>query len=165
LAPKKLIMDGTYGINKTHLNLKEIDIYSDHFYPTNLTQLQNDIELVASADKTFMAGEYDWTGNVESATPLPTFFGAIESRLSVSKPAAIGSQFWSLFMHDVPNCHRFVNHSDGFSLQYNNPLNTAKNTTQISLVREHLFRMKGETVSSYLPAVACPGPLADYTYE
>jgi len=52
----------------------------------------------------------------------------------------------------------FVNHSDGFSLQYNNPLNSANATGQISLLREHFFAMKNITVSSDLPAVACPGP-------
>lgn len=158
-------MDGTYGINKTHLAIDEVDIYSDHFYPTNSTQLKEGIDLVATANKTYMAGEYDWTGNVDSASSLPSFFGIIEDRQKLDNPVAIGTQFWSLFMHNVPNCNQFVNHSDGFSLQYGNPLNSAKNNTQISFVRQHLFRMKGEEVGEYLPAVACPGPEAEYTYE
>ena len=165
LAPKKLVMDGTYGINKTHFAVPELDIFSDHFYPTNNTQLKADIELVATAGKTFMAGEYDWTGDVTSASSLPSFFGIVEDRQRRQNPVAIGTQFWSLFMHNVPNCNQFVNHSDGFTMQYGNPSNTAKNNTQISLVRQHLFRMQGVEVDDYLPAVACPGPLADFTYE
>lgn len=64
---------------------------------------------------------------------------------------------------------RFVNHSDGFALQYNNPLNTAYNNSRISLIREHFFAMQNITVDAYLPAVACPhnfvpGYDAEYTY-
>lgn len=165
LAPKKLIMDGTYGINATHFEVKEVDIFSDHFYPPDNAKLQRDIDLVAKSGRTYMAGEYDWTGNSASASPLDSFFAIIEDRQNSSAPVVIGSQFWSLFMHNVPNCNQFVNHSDGFALQYGNPLNTAHNNSQISLVREHLFRMQGQEVGAYLPAVACPGPEADYTYE
>ena len=58
-----------------------------------------------------------------------------------------------------------MNHTDGYTLQYNNPLNTALNNSQISMVREHFFQFNhGETVSRYLPAVACPGPASEFTY-
>ncbi|KAJ6437311.1 glycoside hydrolase family 5 protein [Purpureocillium lavendulum] len=165
LAPKKLIMDGTYGINKTHLTLKEVDMFSNHFYPTNTSVLRDDIEAVGAAGKTYMAGEYDWTGNIPSASSLEDFFGYIEKRQATSKPVAVGSQFWSLFMHNVPDCTQFVNHTDGFSLQYGNPLNTAHNNSQIAKVRKHLFRMKGIEVDDYLPASACPGVEAEYGYQ
>lgn len=160
-------MDGTYGINATHFAVDEVDIFSDHFYPPDNARLQRGIDLVATSGRTYMAGEYDWTGNVASASPLESFFAIIEDRQknTTAPPVAIGSQFWSLFMHNVPNCNQFVNHSDGFSLQYGNPLNTPHNNTQISLVRQHLFRMQDQDVGAYLPAVACPGPEADYTYE
>ncbi|KAK2589948.1 hypothetical protein QQS21_012370 [Conoideocrella luteorostrata] len=156
LAPQKLIMDGTYGINKSHLAIKEVDIYSDHFYPTNIDQLQSGIDLVASAGKTYMVGEYDWTGNVASATPLKTFLGVLESRQKLKDPVAVGSQFWSLFMHNVPNCREFVNHTDGFTLQYGNPLNTKQNNSQISIIRQHLWRMRSVEVGEDLPSVQCP---------
>jgi mannan endo-1,4-beta-mannosidase len=158
-------MDGTYGINKTHLGLKEVDIYSNHFYPADTAVLQADIDTVRAAGKTYMAGEYDWTGNVASASPLEEFLGLVEKQQTNSKPTAVGSQFWSLFMHNVPDCSQFVNHTDGFSLQYGNPLNTAHNNSQISKVRKHMFAMKGVTVTDYLPAVTCPGPEAEYTYQ
>ena len=164
LAPHKLVVDGTYGVNKTHLNIKDIDIFSDHFYPPNNTKLDEDIALVASVNKAYLVGEYDWTANNPSADSLQSFYDIIESRQNATNPVVIGDLFWSLFMHDVPDCNRFVNHSDGFSLQYGNPLNTAQNNTQISLIRQHFFRMMGQTVGSYLPAVACPGYDAEYTY-
>ncbi len=39
LAPQKLIVDGTYGINQSHLSVPEVDIVSDHFYPVSVDQL------------------------------------------------------------------------------------------------------------------------------
>lgn len=50
----------------------------------------------------------------------------------------------------------FVNHSDGFPLQYNNRLNTAYNNSRISLIREQFFAMQKNTVDDCLQAVACP---------
>jgi mannan endo-1,4-beta-mannosidase len=63
----------------------------------------------------------------------------------------------------------YVNHNDGFSLQYGDPSNTAAINTQISTIRKHYFAMQSISVDSYLPAVACqqnyiPGYEAEYTY-
>ena len=151
-------------MNKTHLNISTIDIFSDHFYPPNNTKLQQDIALVESVGKVYLAGEYDWTANNPEADSLESFYGIIEGRQNMSSPVIAGDLFWSLFMHDVPDCNIFVNHSDGYTLQYGNPANTVQNNTQISLIREHFFRMMNQTVDSYLPAVACPGNTAEYTY-
>ena len=54
-------------------------------------------------------------------------------------------------------------------MQYGNSANSAYLDGQISLVREHFFRMQGVAVDGYLPAVACPqnfvpGYDAQYTY-
>lgn len=152
LAPAKLVIDGTYGVNATHLSIPTIDIFSDHFYPPDNAKLQSDISLVQSVNKAYIVGEYDWTGNVASASPLPEFFSLIEAN-----PLVSGDLFWSLFMHDVPDCTIYVNHTDGETLQYGNPENTVQTNTQISEIRQHLFRMQGRTVSSYLPPVPCPG--------
>jgi len=45
LAPQKLFVDGTYGVNQTHLNIEEVDIFSNHYYPVSLTKLRKDLEL------------------------------------------------------------------------------------------------------------------------
>jgi len=45
LAPEKLLVDGTYGVNRSHLAIPEVDILSDHYYPVNLDKLQADLEL------------------------------------------------------------------------------------------------------------------------
>lgn len=164
LAPHKLCIDGTYGINKTHLTIPSVDAFDDHFYPLNLTRLEDDIDLVGSAEKVFIAGEYDWTGN-DPTPSLQSFYDIIDARQNMSNPVIAGDLFWSLFMHDVPNCNIFVNHSDGFTLQYGNPANTAHNNTQISTIRQHFFRMQNESVTSYLPAVPCTGNYEDLTYS
>ncbi|MCJ1252037.1 hypothetical protein MMC30_009275 [Trapelia coarctata] len=164
LAPQKLVIDGTYGINKTHLDIPTIDIFSDHYYPPDNSKLQTAIALVASVNKTYLVGEYDWTANNPQASSLQSFYNIIESRQSNPEPVVVGDLLWSLFIHDVPNCNIYVNHTDGFTLQYGNPANSAQNNTQISLIRQHFFKMKEQTVDSYLPAMPCPGPTAEYTY-
>ncbi|KFY33265.1 hypothetical protein V494_07771 [Pseudogymnoascus sp. VKM F-4513 (FW-928)] len=160
LGPHKLVLDGTYGVNSTHLDIPEVDIYSDHFYPLNATRLSEGIERVRGAGKVYWSGEYDWTGLNGKETPqgdsLETWFGVIEADQKREDSVVAGDAFWSLFMHNVPDCKSFVNHSDGFTLQYNNPENSAYIDGQISLVRQHYFRMQGIEVDGYLPAVACP---------
>lgn len=164
LAPKKLVIDGTYGVNKTHLCIPTIDIYSDHFYPRNSTKLEDDIAVVGAASKAYIVGEFAWNaynyGNPPSGPPLADFLKVIEVQQLKSKPVVTGDLFWSLFMHNVPNCHQYVNHSDGFALQYGNPLNTATNNSDIATIRQHLFKLKGINVSKNLPPTPCPGPLS-----
>lgn len=185
LGPHKLVLDGTYGVNSTHLDIPEVDIYSDHFYPLNATKLSQGIEKVRGASKVYWSGEYDWTGLNGKETPqgdsLESWFGVIEADQKRDDSVVAGDAFWSLFMHNVPDCQvrfiptplfilqqkrlgmtrannsqSFVEHNDGFTLQYNNPENSAYIDGQISLVRQHYFRMQGIDVDEYLPAVACP---------
>ncbi|KAK3938941.1 glycoside hydrolase superfamily [Diplogelasinospora grovesii] len=55
LAPKKLFVDGTYGINKTHLSIDEVDIFSDHYYPVSISKLQSDLDLGEISPLVFMS--------------------------------------------------------------------------------------------------------------
>ncbi|TVY47505.1 Mannan endo-1,4-beta-mannosidase [Lachnellula occidentalis] len=179
LGPKKLCIDGTYGVNSTHFDVEEVDIFSNHYYPLNNTILEDDIARVEKANRVYLAGEIDWRG--DSGDSLASFYNTILAKQNVSSPVVAGSLFWSLFGHNVPDCSRsrkaglmttqqeYVDHSDGLTLQYGNPKNTAQNNTQISTIRQHYFAMQGITVDSYLPAVACPhgyvpGYEAEYTY-
>lgn len=45
LAPKKLVVDGTYGVSKAHLDVPELDIFSNHGYPVSVSKLQSDLSL------------------------------------------------------------------------------------------------------------------------
>jgi mannan endo-1,4-beta-mannosidase len=109
LGPKKLVVDGTYGINKTHLAIPELDIYSDHFYPLNISKLEAGIALVRSANKVYLAGEYDWTGlnggTTRQGDSPAGFYKAIEAHQESKDPVIAGDLFWSLFMHNVPDCN------------------------------------------------------------
>lgn len=107
-ASDKLILDGTYGINTTHFALPIIDIFSDHFYPRNVTKLRDGIAEVKTTNRVYEAGEYDWISG--SGDSLPDFLGAIEAE--AMQGTITGDMYWSLFMHDVgaPNgCNIYVN--------------------------------------------------------
>lgn len=99
LAPNKLVSDGTYGINTLALGIPEVDIYDNHFYPVNVSKLEGDIEMVRGAAKVYLAGEYDWVGK-SGGDGLEEWFAVAEANRDV----VAGSMFWSLFMHDVPDC-------------------------------------------------------------
>ena len=104
LAPTKLFVDGTYGLNDTHLALDEVDIFSNHYYPIDAARLRADAARVAAAGRTYFAGEYDWTGRGEDGSGadrhLDTFYAAIEE-----DPAVCGDTFWSLFGRNLPDCN------------------------------------------------------------
>ncbi|KAI0910607.1 glycoside hydrolase superfamily [Ustulina deusta] len=156
LAPQKLFFDGTYGINKTHLGIEEVDVFSDHFYPADNKKLQAGIDAVEGAGKVYFAGEYDWIGT-SGGDSLESFFQILEN-----SPTVGGDAFWSLFGRSGPDCDTFVNHGDGFTLQYGNPNNTAYTNSRIQLIRKHFIAMsQGKTIDpgEPLPAVPCPAPL------
>jgi mannan endo-1,4-beta-mannosidase len=192
LGPQKLCIDGTYGINTTHFAINEVDIFSDHFYPLNITKLTEGVNSVKSANRVYLAGEFDWTGLNGGTTlqgdSLESFYDNIQVRQNTTNPTVAGALFWSLFEHNVPDCEvssslcekgfemsklmryqTYVQHSDGFTMQYGNPNNTDMVNGRISLTRQHFFAMQNVTVDEYLPSVACPhnfipGYDAQYTY-
>jgi len=157
-AQDKLILDGTYGVNATHFELPVIDIFSDHFYPRNVTKLREGIASVKTTDRVYIAGEYDWTS--PSGDSLTDFLGAIEQEYATG--TITGDMYWSLFMHDVgvPNgCNIYVNHTDGYTMHYGDPANPANVTLEIEEVREHLWRLQGVEVGLAEPSAGCPGPV------
>lgn len=89
----KLIMDGTYGVNTSHFALPEIDAFSNHYYPLNASKLQADLVSVAQADRTYFAGEFDWTGLNGGTTPQGTspaaFYAVIEAAMQRGKDSVI----------------------------------------------------------------------------
>jgi len=139
LAPRKLFVDGTYGVNATHLNVSEVDIFSNHYYGPSTDKLEYDLEYgepglvslpatgkglpapptwlvllmtgfgtVASVNKTYFAGEYDWVGGGDKpgsrinpkTDPMARWFAMMEK-----SPYVAGDAFWSLFGRNVPNCN------------------------------------------------------------
>ncbi|KAH9216806.1 hypothetical protein DL95DRAFT_495856 [Leptodontidium sp. 2 PMI_412] len=93
----------------------------------------------------------------------------IDETQGLEKPVVAGSLIWSLFGRNVPDCETYVPHSDGFTMHYGGPNNSAADNAQISTMRQHYFAMQGIIVDSYLPSVACSGNFipeydAEYTY-
>ncbi|KAH7403663.1 glycoside hydrolase superfamily [Cadophora sp. MPI-SDFR-AT-0126] len=171
LGLKKLCIDGTYGVNKTHFVIEEVDIFSDHFYPLNNTLLESDIAAVEGADRVYIAGELGWTAEATAkrGDSLRSFYEVIEKRQRMERPVVAGSLIWSLFGRNLPQCETYVPHSDGFTMHYGSPNNSAADNAQISTMRQHYFAMQGISVDSYLPSVPCPGNYipgydAEYTY-
>jgi hypothetical protein len=101
-GPKKLCIDGTYGVNSTHFEVEEVDIFSNHYYPLNNALLQDDIAAVEKANRTYLAGEIDWRD--QSGDSLASFYNVILAKQNSSSPVVAGSLFWSLFGHNVPDC-------------------------------------------------------------
>jgi mannan endo-1,4-beta-mannosidase len=156
-AGSKLFLDGTYGINSTHFSLPVIDIFSDHFYPRNISKLRQGVAAVATTNRVYLADEYDWTST--SGDSLPSFLSAVEDEFENS--VLTGDKFWSLFGHNVGaanGCNVFVNHTDGFTFHYGDASTPANITLEREEVRQHLWRLQGQVVALAEPAVACPGP-------
>lgn len=55
LAPGKLFVDGTYGVNQTHLGVEGVDIFSDHFYPVSIAKLQQGLDLGESRTRSSLS--------------------------------------------------------------------------------------------------------------
>lgn len=154
-----LIIDGTYGLYPStgQLNVTDIDIFSDHFYPLNATRLKTGSLAVKAVNRHYLAGEIDWTEQY-GGTPLNTFFAAVE------QTNYIGDLFWSMFGHTLDGtktqCCNFVEHADGYSLYY--PGRSTGMQGQVLKIAQHYARVTGAkvpTTISDLPAVACPLPL------
>lgn len=97
LCPEKLFVDGTYGVNATHVAVAEVDIFSNHYYGPSVDRLEDDLATVVRANRTYFAGEYDWVS--DGFTDLAAWFKAIET-----SEGAIGDAFWSQFGRNVPDC-------------------------------------------------------------
>ena len=143
LCPEKLFVDGTYGVNATHLGIEEVDIFSNHYYGPSIDKLKDDLAKVVKANRTYFAGEYDW---LPGPTDLADWFKAIET-----SKGAIGDAFWSQFGRNVPDCtvscsertilgmregltlknKTYVDHNDSYTLQYGSPKNSAAKNAQM----------------------------------
>ncbi|KAI0271554.1 glycoside hydrolase superfamily [Gloeopeniophorella convolvens] len=154
LAPNQLFLDGSYGIfpDSGQLDNKVVDIFSDHFYPANISKLETDLALVKTANRNFLAGEFDWVGT-NGGDPIPDFLEVIQ------KTGYAGDFFWSVFGHDDACC-QYVEHDDGFSFYYQRD---AFYTQQGNMLIGHATATSGKQVPEILPEVACPAakfPLA-----
>jgi mannan endo-1,4-beta-mannosidase len=134
-----LVMDGTALVNTDALSLTNVDIYTQHYYPANISQMQSDAATTTAAKKVFLVGEYDWV----NGDPLSSFLAAIE------KSSAAGDLYWDFFPHN--DTYGYVQHGDNFTLHY--PGDTSSMREAVQLLRAHAYRMQGRPA----PPVGTPG--------
>ncbi|CAI4216817.1 unnamed protein product [Parascedosporium putredinis] len=130
LAPAKLFVDGTYGVNATHFDVDEVDIFSDHFYPVDVAKLKSDIAKLEDAGRP----------SSSASTPGP-------------RPPI------PLFGRNMPDCNDWVEHEDGFTIKYGDPTNSEAVDARIRLIRKHFTKMsRGEDIEEdeELPVIPCP---------
>ena len=129
-----LVIDGSSAVNPDALALPNVDIYTTHYYPMNITQMQKDAKRVIEAKKVFYVGEYGW----ESGASLKAFLTAIE------KSKVAGDTYWSFFPHN--DTYGYVQHSDGYMLHY--PGDNSAMQSAVQMLRAHAYRMQGRSEPS-----------------
>lgn len=81
LAPQTLVMSGSYGVRTEEFEVDDIDIVSDHFYPTYSYNLKRSANRAHGGSKVFINGEFDWTDRyrhplIYLAILIPAVFAA-----------------------------------------------------------------------------------------
>ena len=103
-----LVMDGTYGIVPDHLSAcGDCDVYSDHFYPPNLSRFSTGVAATAAAKRVYSIGEFGWSQG-----------GPVQELMAACEAAPACAQFapWSLFPHR--DDYGFEDHNDGFTIRW-----------------------------------------------
>ncbi len=130
-----LVMDGNYGINQSSLAISSVDIYSDHFYPPNISQMNADAAETQSANKAYVVGEYDW--QTTSGDSLSSFLSAITANSAVS-----GACFWDLWSHADDSGYR---KGDGVYAMYY-PGDTTDHRNREQIIRSNAYAIRGMAV-------------------
>ncbi|KAK4700402.1 mannan endo-1,4-beta-mannosidase, partial [Phenoliferia sp. Uapishka_3] len=157
IAPNHLVSDGSDGLidssgatQNQGFSVSQVDMVTDHLYPALDWLLVKDNGILDSrTTKNYFIGELDWTGQM-GGDSLWDYFPTLESI------DGSGSMIWSVFGHDAQCCD-FISHNDGYSLLYPNG-NNDDEQSQILLVVQHWYRMRGLEIPNTMPAVACPQP-------
>ncbi len=142
-----LVASGSYNwddrkaIFASELALPLIDIYTGHYYPPSITDLEEQSTLAQGAQKVFIAEEYDW--NTSAGDSLSSFLTAIE------QSNIAGDLYWSLLPHS--DIHGYVQQNEHFTLHY--PGNTPGIQARVSILRAHAYALRGLPV----PADDTPG--------
>lgn len=136
IAPNQLIVDGTEyqdSRNPQELHLPDVNIYTDHWYPVNLTMLRRDAAAVTHAGKNYFVGEYDASG-VSGGRPLEEILTTIQAT-----PAIAGDAFWQLYGPGMSG-------GDQYSIVY--PGQTRKLRQRVEMLTSHALAMERGDASS-----------------
>ena len=99
--------DGNYGIVAAHLDIADIDVVSDHFYPPDLQRFASGVAAAAAAGKVYSAGEFGWS----QGGPVDGLLAAC-----LAAQACAQASVWSFFPH--ADSFGFVQHNDGFTIHF-----------------------------------------------
>jgi mannan endo-1,4-beta-mannosidase len=143
-----LVMDGNYEqADETanflpDLSIAAIDMYTGHYYPPNTANFLKEANQAYTANKVFVAGEYDW--NTFTPADIKGFL------LTIQNSTAAGDLYWSLFPH--ADQYGFVYRKEHYTLHY--PGDTLDMRTRVNLLRQHAFAMQDMSA----PGVTIAGP-------
>ncbi len=132
-----LIASGSYnwGERKSlfapELAIQSIDIYTSHYYPPSIADLQGQAAMAQDANKVFIAEEYDW--NTNNGDSLYNFLSAIE------QSNIAGDLYWSLFPHS--DTYGYVQQLEHFTLHY--PGDTPTIQDRVRMLRAHAYTLSG----------------------
>ena len=135
-----LIASGSYdwGARRSlfapELAIQSIDIYTGHYYPPSIADLQAQVAMAEGADKAFIAEEYDW--NTDAGDPLYNFLSALEQGNSA------GDLYWSLFPHS--DTYGYVQQHEHFTLHY--PGDTPALQDRVRMLRAHAYTLSGHPI-------------------
>lgn len=142
IAPHQLVSDGNIfyllgNASQNILSLPDVDMYSDHFYPVNLTKLREDATDVSNAGKVYWVGEYDAL-QATGGPDLSTIINVLDTTPEIS-----GDIFFQLHGSDFSG-------GDKFTIQY--PGQNTKTQQAIQLLTSHAIKING----SHAPQVIMP---------
>jgi mannan endo-1,4-beta-mannosidase len=129
-----------HGLQSDTLS-SSVDIEDVHYYPPSVAALNSDAAAVTAADKVYVAGEFDWTGQ-HGGDALADFLTAAAANDDVA-----GDAFWSLFPHAAGG--GYVQHGDGYTLHY--PGDTTDMAMRAQLIRTHAYAMSGRWLGAHQP--------------
>ncbi|HXY73249.1 MAG TPA: hypothetical protein VEM41_11955, partial [Actinomycetota bacterium] len=154
IDPRHLIEDGYAGIHRPDLDLPDVDLFSDHFYPLDTARLRSDARTVAAAHKVFVVGEYAWN----DPGALPGFLAAAQSAAALG-----GDLYWAL--DGLNDDFGYEQHYDGFQVHVpgddrdvggSSPVVAPDSDRRlVDELRDHAFAMSGLPVPPF-PVPAAP---------
>lgn len=150
LGAKQLVFDGIDSerlggvakLDPAELAAKNVDCYTDHYYPPKPAMVVASAAAAHAAGKVFYVGEYQWKSG-----DLDVFLQTIEKT-----HACTASLYWSLFPH--ADGHGYVSHADGNTLHW--PGDTPSQQKSVTLLRAHAYAMRGVAVPPLPPPTGAP---------
>ncbi len=126
-----LIVDGKTGVDPQAVNLTNIDMVSNHYYPMNIAKLKKDADDAQRAEKVFYVGEFSWNDH-SAGDKLKDFLSTIETISIIA-----GDSYWQLWSHDDGS--GYISDDADYTLHY--PGDSPTMRAHVQLLRTHAYKM------------------------